>query len=122
MKLSGWQRYRQTARKFWEELDSGREVSSVQNRSAASLSIIQISMLPIEPGMPQFVGEDVSPPCDGQAFADIDGFGLIVPNPIRIRILPVHLGVRDLPDHDVVAEWKDDFVWYWRHAPHGRIK
>lgn len=122
MKLSGWQRYRKAARKVREELDSGRQVSSVQNRSATSLSIIQISMLPVEPGMPQFVGENVSTPCDGQAFADIDGFSFIIPNPIRIRILPVHLGVCNLPDHDVVAERKDDFVWYSHHAPHGRIK
>ena len=122
MKLSGWRRYRRTASTVREELTSGREVSSVQHGSTTSLSIIQISMLPVEPGVSEFVGQYIPPPCDGESFADVDGLGLIVPNPIRIRILPVHLGVRDLPDHDVVAEWKDDFVWYSHHAPHGRIK
>lgn len=78
-------------------------------------------MLPVEPGVSQFVGQYIPPPCDGESFADVDGLGLIVPNPIRIRILPVHFRVSDLPDHDVIAEWKDDFVWYSHHAPHGRI-
>ncbi len=78
-------------------------------------------MLPVEPGMPQLVGENISPSCDGKSLTDIDRFGFVVPNPIRVGILPVHLRVRDLPDHDVVAEWKDHFVWYSHHAPHGRI-
>jgi hypothetical protein len=73
-------------------------------------------MLPVEPGVSEFVGEYIPPPCDGESFADVDGLGLIVPNPIRIRILPVHFRVCDLPDHDVIAEWKDDFVWYSHHA------
>ncbi len=73
-------------------------------------------MLPVEPGVSQFVGQYIPPPCDGESFADVDGLGLIVPNPIRIRILPVHFRVCDLPDHDVIAEWKDDFVWYSHHA------
>ena len=84
---------------------------------AAGLSVIQITMLPIEPCMSELMGENISSSRDGKSLTDIDGFRLVVPNPVRVGILPVHLRVGDLPDHDVVAEWKDDLVWYSHRAP-----
>lgn len=68
--------------------------------------------------MAKLVGKYVTPSRNGKPLADIDGFCFVVPNPIRIGILPVHLRIRDLPDHDVIAEWKDHFVWYSHRAPH----
>ncbi len=66
--------------------------------------------------MSQFMGEDISPSCYGKSFADIDRFGLVIPNPICIRVLPVHFCISDLPYHDVVAERKDDLIWYSHRA------
>lgn len=63
------------------------------------------------------MGENIPSPCDRETFADIDCFGFVVPNPIRVGILPVHFRVGDLPDHDVIAEWKDDLIWYSHRAP-----
>ena len=85
---------------------------------AAGLSVIQITMLPIEPCMSELMGENVSSSCDGESLADIDRFRFVVPNPIGVSILPVHLRVGDLPDHNVIAEWKDDLVWYSHRGPH----
>jgi hypothetical protein len=69
-------------------------------------------MLPVEPRMSQFMGENISPSCDGKSLPDIDRFGFIVPDPVGVRVLSVHLRVSDLPDHNVVAEGKDDLVGY----------
>ena len=73
-------------------------------------------MLPVEPCVSELMGKNVTSSRDGESFADIDRFRFVVPNPIRVGILPVHLRVGDLPDHDVIAEWKDDFIWYAHRA------
>ena len=82
----------------------------------ASFSVIQIAMLPVEPRMSQFMGENISPSCDGKSLTDIDRLGFVVPDPVGVRILSVHLRIRDLPDHDVVAERKDNLVGYSHRA------
>ena len=66
--------------------------------------------------MSQFMGEDISTPRDRESLSDIDCFGFVIPNPICIGILPVHLRIRDLPDHNMIAEWKNYFVWYSHRA------
>lgn len=73
-------------------------------------------MLPVEPRVSQLMGENISPSCDGESLADIDRFGFVVPNSIGIRVLSVHFRISDLPDHNVIAEWKDDFMWYSHRA------
>ena len=73
-------------------------------------------MLPVEPRVSQFMGENISPSGDGKSLADINRFCFVVPNPIGIRILPIHFRISDLPDHDVVAERKDDLIWYSHRA------
>jgi hypothetical protein len=69
-------------------------------------------MLPVEPCMSQFMGENISPSRDGKSFTDIDCFSFIIPDPVGIRVLSVHLRIRHLPNHDVVTEGQDHLVWY----------
>ena len=92
---------------------------------ATGFSVIEIAVLPIQPGMSELMGKYVSSARDRKSFADIDDFGFVVPNSIRVCILPIHLRVGHLPDHDVIAEWKDDFIWYShripRCLPNGRL-
>jgi len=89
-----------------------------RNTLATGLPVIQVAMLPVEPCVSELMGKNVASSRDGESLADIDRFRFVVPNPIRVGILPVHLRVGDLPDHDVIAEWKDDLVWYSHRAPH----
>jgi hypothetical protein len=83
---------------------------------SASFSVIQIAMLPVEPRMSQFMGENISPSGDREPLTDIDCLGFIVPDPSGIGILTIHLGIRDLPNHNVITEGKDDLVWYSHRA------
>jgi len=63
------------------------------------------------------MGKNVSPAGHGEPLANIDDFRFVIPNSIRVRILPIHLRIGDLPDHDVVAERKYDFIWYSHRIP-----
>ncbi len=83
-----------------------------QTSLSASFSVIQIAMLPVEPRVSEFMGEDISPSCDRESLADIDRLGFVVPNSIGIHVLPVHFRISDQPNHNVIAEWQDDFMWY----------
>ena len=69
-------------------------------------------MLPVEPRMSQFMGQNIPSSCDGKSLSDIDRFGFIVPYPVGIGVLSIHLRIRNLPNHDVVAEGKDDLIGY----------
>lgn len=85
---------------------------------AAGFSVVQIAMLPVEPCVAELMGKNVPSSRNGESLADIDRFGFVIPYPIRVGILAVHLRIGDLPDHNMVPERKDDFVWYSHCAPH----
>jgi len=113
---------------MWRLIESGvGDAAPVEEGClAAGFSVVQVAVLPIQPGMSKLMGKDVSSARDRKSFADIDDFGFVVPNPIRVRILPVHLRVGHLADHDVIAERKDDFIWYSHRIPrcllNGRLR
>jgi predicted RNA-binding protein with TRAM domain len=50
-------------------------------------------MLPVEPGMAKFVSKDVTPSGYGQALAEINGFCVVVPDTVGIRVPTVHVGI-----------------------------
>lgn len=64
-------------------------------------------MLPVQPGMAQFVRKDVSAARDGKPLADIDGSGFIVPDPVRIPVALIHFQISELPHGDAIPEGQD---------------
>ena len=56
-------------------------------------AVIQMPMLPVEPGMAQFVGENVAPSRHGQALTKIDGLRGVVPDAVGIRVPTIHVGI-----------------------------
>ena len=56
-------------------------------------SVVQVSVLPVEPGMAQFMGKNVTTSRHREAFSDIDRLGRVIPDSIRIRIPSVHLRI-----------------------------
>ena len=71
-----------------------------QTSSQRSLSlrfpVIEVSVLPVEPGMAEFVSKDISSPGDRKLFSQIDRLELIVPNTIRVGVASVHLAIGQL--------------------------
>ena len=56
----------------------------------AGLPVVQITVLPIQPGMSQFMGQNIPATGHRKTFTDIDGLALVVPDPIRIGVTLVH--------------------------------
>ena len=69
-------------------------------------AVIQMPMLPIEPSMAKFVGENVAPSGHRQTLAKIDGLRRVVPDSIGIRVPTVHVGIGKLADGNPIAERK----------------
>src|SRR5207302_8291635 len=81
------------------------------------LAVIKMPMLPVEPGMAEFVGKNVATSGHGQALAKVDRFGGVVPDTVSIRVTTVHVGIGKLAHGDPIAERKHDSR---RHAQHNR--
>jgi hypothetical protein len=56
-------------------------------------AVIKMPMLPVEPSMAKFMGQDVASPGHGQALTKINSFCVVVPDTIRIRVPTVHVGI-----------------------------
>jgi len=80
-------------------------------------AVIQMPMLPVEPGMAKFVGKNVAPSGHGQALAKINGFGGVVPDTVGICVPTVHVGIGKLAHGDPIAEGEHDSRG---HAQHNR--
>src|SRR5215217_4845653 len=74
----------------------------------AGFAVIQIAVLPIQPGMSQLMGKNIPAAGHRKPFADVNGLGLVVPDPIRIGVTFVHFRIGELPDRDAIAERQDD--------------
>ena len=66
-------------------------------------------MLPVQPGVTEFMGENIAAARHGEAFADIDGLGAVVPDPIGIGIAFIHFSIGELSYRDVIAKREHDF-------------
>jgi len=71
-------------------------------------SVVQMPMLPVEPGMAQFMSEDVAPPGQRQSLAQVNRLVVIVPDPVGVRIASIHLGFGQLPHRNVITEGEYD--------------
>ena len=56
-------------------------------------AVIKMTMLPVEPGMAKFVGQDVTSSGHGQALTKINSFCVVIPDTIGIRVPTVHVGI-----------------------------
>src|ERR1044071_4621562 len=86
-------------------------------RLCFGFAVIQMPMLPVEPGMAKFVGENVAPPGHRQAFAKVNGLCGVVPDAVGIWVTTVHVGIGQLAYGDPIAERKHDSR---RHPQHNR--
>jgi len=59
-------------------------------------AVIKMPMLPVEPGMAKFVGQDVASPGHGQALTKINSFCVVIPDTIGIRVPTVHVSIGQL--------------------------
>ena len=59
-------------------------------------TVIQMPMLPVEPGMAKFMGQDVASSGHGQALTKINSFCVVIPDTIGIRVPTVHVGIGQL--------------------------
>ena len=57
------------------------------------LAVIKMPVLPVQPGMAKFMGQDIPPPCHRELFPQINGLQLVVPNAIGIRVAAIHFTV-----------------------------
>lgn len=71
---------------------------------SAGFSVVKIPMLPIQPRVTQLVGKNVSAAGDGEPSADINRFGLVIPDPVGVGVASVHFSIGQLPDRDAIAE------------------
>jgi hypothetical protein len=71
-------------------------------------AVIQMPMLPVEPGMAKFVGKNIAPPSHRQALAKINSFRSIVPDAVSIRVPTIHVGIGKLTHGNSIAEGQDD--------------
>ena len=76
--------------------------------SRLGFPVVEMPMLPVKPGMAQFVGEDIAPAGNGEPFPQVNRFQLVVPDAVGVGIATVHLGVGKLPDRDPITERQDD--------------
>ena len=83
----------------------------------SGLSVVQMPMLPVEPGMTQLMGENVAPSGQRQSLSQIDRLVVVIPNSVRIRVTTIHLSFGQLPNRNVIAEWKYDSCG--NSVPHG---
>jgi len=74
-------------------------------------------MLPVEPGMTQLMGENVAPSGQRQSLPQIDRLVVVVPNSVRVGVTTIHLSLGQLPNRNVIAEWKYDSCG--NSVPHG---
>jgi hypothetical protein len=74
-------------------------------------------MLPVEPGMTQLMGENVAPSGQRQSLPQINRLVVIIPNSVRVGVTTIHLSFRQLPNRNVIAEWKYDSCG--NSVPHG---
>jgi hypothetical protein len=72
--------------------------------SGFCLAVIQMPVLPVEPGMPQFVCEDIASPRHRKLFPQVNRFQLVVPNAIGIGVTAVHFTVRKLAHGDPISK------------------
>ena len=75
--------------------------------SCPGLPVVEMPVLPVQPGMAKFMGEDVAAASHGEPFSQVNRFQLVVPDAIGVGIATVHLGVRKLPDRDSITERQD---------------
>ena len=78
-------------------------------------AVIQMPMLPIEPGMAQFVGENVPTSRDRQALAKINGLRGVVPDAVSIRVPTIHVGIGKLAHGYPIPEWKHNSRGHAQH-------
>lgn len=60
-------------------------------RLGPGFPVVQMTVLPIEPGVPQFMSKDISAACYRETLSDVDRFGVVVPYPVGIRVPAVHI-------------------------------
>lgn len=69
-----------------------------QSELGPGLPVVQVAVLPIQPGVSQFVGKDIAASRDGEPLAEVDRLAFIVPDAIRIRVASIHFCVGQLTD------------------------
>lgn len=72
-------------------------------------------MLPVQPGVTKFVGEDIATAGHGKTFANIDSLRAVIPDPVGIGITLVHFSIGQLPDGNPVAEREYYSAWNAQH-------
>lgn len=70
---------------------SGHDQEVYPDSLSARFSIVQVAMLPIQPGMAQFMGENIATACHGKPFSDVYRFCVVVPDAVGIRISAIHI-------------------------------
>lgn len=63
------------------------------------------------------MGENVAPSGQRQSLPQINRLVVIIPNSVRIRVTTIHLSFGQLPNRNVIAEWKYDSCG--NSVPHG---
>jgi len=71
-------------------------------------SVVQMPVLPIEPGMAQLMGEYVAASGHREPLAEINRLGVVIPDSIRVRVAPIHFRIGHLSYGDSIAEGKDN--------------
>ena len=91
----------------------GLKKPAAENRTrlGAGFSVVHVAMLPVQPGVAEFMGEDIAAAGHGKALADEDGLGFIVPDAVGIGIALVHLCIGKLPDRNPVAKREHYSAW-----------
>ena len=56
-------------------------------------AVIEMPMLPVEPGMAKFVGKNVPPSSHRQPLAKVNSFCGVVPDSVGILVSTVHISV-----------------------------
>jgi hypothetical protein len=64
-----------------------------QSESGLGLPVVQVAVLPIQPGVTKFVGEDIAASRHRKSLAEINRLGLVVPDTVRIRVSAIHFCV-----------------------------
>jgi len=80
---------------YVEDLNDARTTLAGFWGSLLSLgfAVVKMPMLPVEPGMAKFMGQDVASSGHGQALTKINSFCVVVPDTIGIRVTTVHVSI-----------------------------
>jgi hypothetical protein len=84
--------------------EQGGAVRRERFPSCLGFAVVEMAVLPVQPGMAKFMREDIASPGDRKFFPEINRLELVVPNAIGIGITAVHLAIRELPDGDPIPE------------------